>query len=69
MKILALIGQLLFIMMHILVFFLNILQPKWYWENFIPKLHEKEDRHPVITCIILMLLVTIIMIGLMSAIQ
>ena len=66
MEILSLVGKLLFIMMWVGSIILNVFHPKWYWKSFIPKVHKKEEQHPVITVIVLLLLVIIIMIGIMS---
>ena len=68
MGILSHIGALLFIISWVLSILLNIFQPKWYWENFIPILHKKEENHPVITIIILLVTVIIMLYGIMSTI-
>ena len=68
MEILSHIGALLFIILWGLSILLNVFQPKWYWENFIPKLHKKEEKHPVITVITLLFVVIIMLYGVMSVI-
>lgn len=61
-------GVVLFVSMGIGSFILNFFPAKWYWEKFIPKLHEKENTHPIITGIIILLLVIIMLIGVMCSI-
>jgi ABC-type multidrug transport system fused ATPase/permease subunit len=69
MKTLIQIGALLFIIMYLLGVLLNFFQPKWYWKKFIPKLHEEESKHPVITSTVIILLIVIMMVGITSALN
>lgn len=68
MKFLSQFGALLFIVLWVLGRLLNIFKPKWYWEKFIPILHEKEKKHPVVTGTVLLLLIIIMMYGVIDAI-
>ena len=68
MEILSHIGALFFIILWVLSILLNFFQPKWYWEDFISKLHKKEEKHPVITVITLLFVVIIMLYGVMSII-
>ena len=66
MQILSLLGALLFIFLTVFAVILNFINPKCYEEVFIPKIHEKEKKHPVITSIILAVITIVIMFGIMS---
>ncbi len=68
MEILSYIGALLFIILWILSILLNVFQPKWYWENFIPKLHKVQEKHTIITVITLLFIVIITLYGVMNVI-
>jgi L-lactate permease len=68
MKILSQIGSVLFIVLLVLSFVLNIFKPKWYWQRFIPMLHKKEEKHPVITIIVILLLAALMLYGVISSI-
>ena len=67
MEVLASVGKFLFVIMAIGVYGLNIFAPKWYWDIFIPKLHQKEHEHPVFYYSTLLLLIITMIIGVMSA--
>lgn len=69
MEILSQAGAILFVFMWAVGLLLNIFQPKWYWEKFIPKLHKNEEKHPVITGIALLLLVIIMLLGCIRAVK
>ena len=69
MEVLSMVGKLLFIVLWVLGMVLNIFQPKWYWENFIPKIHKKEEEHPIIIGSIFLLLAAVMLIGVLSAIM
>ncbi len=69
MEILSYVGTLLFITLWIFSILLNMLQPKWYWENFIPKIQKQEEKHPVITVTIVLFFVVIMLYGIMSTIR
>ena len=62
-------GIIIFAIMFVLAIVLNIFQPKWYWKTFIPKLQDKEEKHPVITGTLLLLLIIIILVGIMNIIR
>ena len=68
MKIVSSIGAVLFIILWIVSKVLVVAQPEWYWDDFIPKLHRKENEHPVITSVVLLLLVALLLCGLSDAI-
>ena len=69
MEILSYVGTLLFITLWIFSILLNMLQPKWYWEKFIPKIQKQEEKHPVITVTIVLFFVVIMLYGIMSTIR
>lgn len=69
MEILSYVGTLLFITLWISSILLNMLQPKWYWEKFIPKIQKQEEKHPVITVTIVLFFVVIMLYGIMSTIR
>ena len=69
MEILSYVGTLLFITLWIFSILLNMLQPKWYWEKFIPKIQKQEEKHPVITVTIVLFFVIIMLYGIMSTIR
>ena len=69
MEILSYVGTLLFITLWIFSILLNMLQPKWYWEKFIPKIQKQEEKHPVITITIVLFFVVIMLYGIMSTIR
>ena len=66
MEILSIIGALLFILLWIGAIFVDILEPKGYWDKFIPMIHKKEKKHPVITSFILWSVIIMVMYGFVS---
>ncbi len=68
MKIVSFIGAVLFIILWIVSKVLVVAQPEWYWDDFIPKLRRKENEHPVITSVVLLLLVALLLYGVSDAI-
>ena len=68
MEVLTMVGKILFIVIWVLGMVLNFFQPKWYWKGIIPKIHKKEEEHPIIAGSIFLLLATVMLIGVLSAI-
>ena len=51
----------LIVVMSLLSIRLNLFNPKWYWEVFIPKLRKKQLEHPIVTAICIIFIFTFIM--------
>lgn len=68
MNILVQVGTVLFVVMWGLGLLVKIFDPVWYWKKFIPRLYEKENKHPIITIIVVFILFAIMMLGLVNAI-
>ncbi len=68
MELLMIVGKLLFIILFLLGVIVNLFPCKRYWEEFIPRLHEAEERHPVITNIVFIVFFGWILIALIDAI-